>query len=448
MTNTLFLPELREMLAENNTAELDAFCTALHPARTAEFMEGLTVPESWEVLRHADAATRVQIFSYFEHPKQIEALSTMDRGEVARLIENLPGDDRVDLLREVKPQIVAELLPLVPLPIRREILRLQEYPKGTAGALMTPQYARLRESLTVREAIDAIGPQVADLETVYYLYVVDDEEHLRGLVSARKLIQALASPQTRISDLMDRAVVSVDVGDDQEEVAKKVARYDFLAIPVVDHEHHMLGIITHDDVIDVFREEAVEDALRLGGVQPLDGGYLQTRVLTLAWKRGVWLMLLFLAGLCTATALDGYQSVLLRVEWLVFFIPLVMSSGGNSGNQSATLIITGLSSGTLTVGDWMRILRRELSQGFVLGSFLGMVGYAAALVMGTPTLQALILPIALILVVCWGTTAGALLPLIFKKLGLDPAMMSNPAVASLTDIVGIVIYMTVALLWI
>jgi magnesium transporter len=443
--NTLYLPELREMLAENNMAELDVFCRALHPARTAEFMEGLTAREAWEVLRHAEEQARGEIFGYFERDKQVEIFETADRAEIGQLLANLPPDDRVDILASVRPEIVAELLPLIPVEERRNIQRLRGYPEGTAGAVMTTQFARLRENLTVRQAFEEVGRQVAELETAYYLYVVDDQDHLRGIVSVRKLILAMKTPELRVTDLMERAVVAVNVAEDQEEVARKVARYDFLAIPVVDDEAHMLGIITHDDIIDVVREEAVEDAQRLAAVAPLEHGYLETQLLTLVWKRGVWLMILFFAGLVAAKTLGNYHSTIEAVTWLVFFIPLVMSSGGNSGNQSATLIITGLSTGDIRIADWLRVIRREVAMGLMLGGGLGLIGYFAAVTLGTNWQEAVVLPVSLVLIVTWGTLAGSMLPLIFKRLGVDPALMSNPAVASLTDIVGIVIYMSVAL---
>ncbi|MEX0585665.1 MAG: CBS domain-containing protein, partial [Pirellulales bacterium] len=249
MTNTLYLPELREMLAENNAAELKEFCIALHPARTAEFMEGLSAAESWEVLRHTDPATRMEIFSYFAPEKQIESIQTIDRGEIVHLIADLPPDERVDILERVDPRIVDELLTMLPADERRDILRLRSYPERTAGAMMTTQFARLSAHLTVSQAVDELRRQAEELETVYYLYVVDEGDHLRGLVSLRQLV--LAKPSVLVNDLMERAVVSVDVTDDQEEVARKLARFDFLAIPVIDHEHHLVGIITHDDVIDV-----------------------------------------------------------------------------------------------------------------------------------------------------------------------------------------------------
>jgi magnesium transporter len=441
MTNTLYLPELREMLAEHNTAELQEFCTALHPARTAEFMEGLTAAESWEVLQHTDPDHREQIFQYLAPEKQVEIIELSDRGAIAQLIASLPHDERVDILRSVSPQVVEELLPLLPLADRRDILRLRSYPEGTAGARMTTEVVRLDEHVTVQQANEEIRRQANELAT-NYLYVVDEEDHLRGVVSLRSLF--LAPREAMIGDLMDRAVVAVHVGDDQEEVAHTLSHFDFQAIPVVDNERHLLGIVTFDDVIDVVRQEATEDAQRIGGVMPLQEGYLATPIRTLSWKRGVWLSVLFAGSLSTAFALNSFQGTLNDLGWLVLFIPLVISTGGNSGSQSATLVISALSTGDLHLADWARVVRRELISGLLLGSFLGCIGYGLALVMAPDRYSALVIPATLTIVVTAGTMVGATLPLLFRRLGLDPALMSTPFVASIVDIVGIVVYLGVA----
>jgi magnesium transporter len=447
LTNTLLLPELREMLAERNEAELREFCGALHPARTAEFMEGLASEETWAVLQFADDDTRVEIFGFFPEEKQVAMLETLDPSEMAGLVADSPPDDRVDLLDEVAPEVVDRIMPLLPVVERRDILRLSAYPEGTAGAAMTTEFARLSESLTVPQAFEELGQQAKELETIYYLFVVDEEEHLRGVVSARQLISAMGHPEVKLSELMERDVVSVDIDDDQEEVAQKVARYDLLAIPVVDDAHHMLGIITYDDVMDVMREEATEDAHRIAAIEPLEESYLKTSILTLTWKRAIWLVVLFFAALLTAKALQGYHGTMTMpaFTWLVWFIPLIISSGGNSGSQSATLVITALTTGDVTLSDWLRVVQRELYMGLLLGGFLGVIGFIAAFVILGNPLHAMVIPITIILVVLFGTLIGGLLPLLFRRLGLDPAMMSSPFVAGIIDIVGIVIYMNVAI---
>lgn len=434
------------MLDADNVAELQEFCEALHSARTAEFMEGLTAHETWQVLRHAESSTRVEIFGYLEKEKQIEIVTEQDRDQVASLLAELAADDRVDILAEIDDQVVNDLLPRLPAEERRDVQRLSQFPEGTAGAVMTTEIAKLKETLTVKEALEDVARQSEGLETIYYIYVVDDDDHLRGLVSARQLVTGLKNPNTTMVDLMETELVTVDVMEDQEEVAHKVAKLDLLAIPVVDDEHQLVGIITHDDVIDVVREEATEDAHRIAAVDPLDDSYIKTHILTLCWKRGIWLMILFAFALFTAFALQRYDTELSDWKWLVLFIPLIISSGGNSGSQSATLIITALSLNQITIADWRKIVWRELMMGLVLGGILALLGYLAVLPFCPSIFDGLVLPITILLVVISGTLFGAVLPLVFKRLGLDPAMMSNPFVAGIIDVVGIVIYMNVALM--
>lgn len=446
MINTLYLPELREMIAEGNAAEMREFCLALHPARTAEFMEGLTAAEAWEVLKHAELPVRQEIFSFFPHDRQEWIIENEHRDDVALLIAEMPPDDRVDLLQSIQPHVVDEVLALLPTDERRDILRLRAYPEGTAGAVMTTDFANLSESLTVQEALEELSRQAEELETVNYLYVVDDADRLQGVASIRQLFGALGQPQTRMGDLMKVHVISVRSIEDQEQVAKKVAYHNLLAIPVIDEDRRILGIITHDDIIDVFREEATEDAHRIAGLAPLEESYLRTNILTLTWKRGVWLTVLFMAALLTAFVLRHYEEGLAVSTWLVLFIPLVISSGGNSGNQTATLIITALATGDVKLKDWATVVRRELVMGLILGGILAACGLLAAFLIEDSNLtHALIVGITLILVVLTGTVCGATLPLLFRKLGLDPALMSNPFVAGIVDILGIVIYMNVAL---
>ena len=447
MVNTLFLPELREMLAEQNGSELHEFCHALHPSRTADFMDGLTAEESWQVLRHADLDSRVQIFEYFQHDLQKEIFETQDRDEVAALISQIASDERVDILAGVDDSIVDDLLHRLPVEERRDILRLSQYPEGTAGAVMATEFVRLPENLSIREAIGEISRQSENYETIYYLYVIDVENHLRGVVSARQLLTGMRHPDTKISDIMETALTVVDVMDDEDKVVNKFAKMDLLAIPVVDQERHMVGIITHDDVIDVVRESADEDALRAVGVEPLEDTYLKTSVLLLSWKRGIWLAIMFFCSLLTATALKNYNHQLEVWAWLIPFLPLIISSGGNSGSQSATLVITGLSRGHVSLADWWKVAWRELSMGLVLGLMLSVLGLVTTPLFGIHEIQKIIVvPVTLVVVVVCGTVFGSLLPLLFKRLGLDPAMMSIPVVAGIMDIMGIMIYMNMALL--
>lgn len=446
MINTLYLPELREMLADNNAGELSEFCIALHPARTAEFMEGLTATEAWRVLQHADDETRSEIFSFFDHDKQVEIIESQPRGEIAKLLASLPADDRVDMLQGTETNIVGELLPLMPVDERRDIQRLLVYPEGTAGAVMTTDFAAFSQNQTIRQALEELNQQVEDLETINYIYIVDDSDHLRGLVSFRRMLSSIIrKPDTKLGELMDTDLLTVGVLDDQEEVARKVAKYDLLAIPVIDQDRRMVGIVTHDDVIDVVREEATEDAHRIAAMDPLDVSYLRTNLWTLSWKRGVWLAVLFVGSMLTAFALQHYQAPMDKIGWLIVFIPMLISSGGNCGNQSATLIITAINHGDVKFGDWRRVVLREAVMGLMLGAGLGLIGFIIALVIRQSLHEAIIIPITLLLVILASTVIGSILPLLFKRAGLDPALMSNPFVAGIMDILGIVIYLNVAL---
>ncbi len=446
MVNTLYLPELREMLADGDGLGLREFGEVLHPARAAEFMAGLSPAEAWQVLQAVDVSRRTEIFGYLEEPMRISIVETVDPAQITPLVADLAADDRVDLVNEVNPEVVEQMMLLLPTDERRELERLMTYPEGTAGAVMTTEVARLSEWLTVREALEEISRQAEGLETVYYNYIIDEHNHLRGLISARQLVTHFRQPNMPISELMHRNVVTVLATDDQESVAEKVANYDFLAIPVVDDEQHLLGIVTHDDIIDVLREEATEDAHMAAGVKPLDDGYLETHWATLAWKRGVWLAILFIAGYATVLALSSYNENLMAVAWLGWFVPLVISSGGNSGSQSATLVITALTNGEVHVEDWLKIARRELVMGLCLGSLLAVGGYIGVRLMApeVSAVDALVVPMTQLLVVLFGTLIGGLLPLLFRRLGLDPALMSNPFVTGIIDVSGILIYMNVA----
>ncbi|MEM9646459.1 MAG: magnesium transporter [Planctomycetota bacterium] len=444
MTNTLFLPELREMLAEQNEQELQEFCVTLNPGRTAEFMEGLTDSEAWAVLQHTDPERRAEIFQYFEESRQLTMLEMNPPDQVAELIEELADDDRVDLLQELHDSSVDQILPLLPTEDRRNIQRLRSYEEGTAGSLMTTEVAKLEEKFTVQEALSELSRQAGELETIYYLYVVDDENYLRGIVSTRQLVSSLGTPGRTLGEMMESDVVVAAVHEDQESVAEKVERFNLLAIPVVDDGRQLVGIITHDDVIDVVREELTEDAQRIAAVAPLEDDFLRIGLITLSWKRGIWLTILFFAALLTAFALRQYEEELERFVWLVLFIPLIISSGGNSGSQSATLVITAMTGGQVQFSDWGRVLRREILVSLMLGGFLSVFGYLVAIFIAPTPVDALVIPLTLLSVILCGCMCGVTLPILFKRIGLDPALMSNPFVAGIVDILGIVIYFNVA----
>lgn len=446
--NTLLLPELREMLAENNIDEMKEFGSALHPASVADFLVGLTPGEIWAILRNIDPATRADIFSYFDEDLQVKIFESAPRGEIAEFIEYLPSDDRVDILDEVEEKVVDELMPLIAAEDRQDIKRLSAYPEGTCGAEMSTDFLALRDDMTFRQALDEISRQSRSLETIYYLYVVDSNGKLVGLVSAKELLRHISRPETPLRDFMKTDLITVNADDDREDAVKIVAKYDFIAVPVVDEQGKMLGIITHDDVLDTIVEEMAENAHLSAAVTPLADPYLTTGLWTLARKRFMWLAILLFGAVTTALILNGFDEVSHKIVWLVAFLPMIVSTGGNTGGQSATLVITALATGEITLSDWWRIVHREILMGILLGLAMGVCGLInALLIMGGKVgiSELMIVPAAVFFVVFASNMTGAILPLIFQRLGWDPALMSNPFVAGISDTLGTFIYMALAL---
>jgi magnesium transporter len=440
--NPILIPELRVMLAEGDTSGLREVAQELHPATVAEFTEGLDNREIWQVLDAVPVELQAEIFPYYPLGRQVELIEMADRAHIGPLLEWMAADNRDDLLRELDPEFVEDILPLVAKAERHDIRMLLSCTEGSAGSLMTTEYASLPADITAGEAITRLRSQAPDSESIYYIYVLDAERKLVGFVSLRDLI--LAKPTALVSDLMQRDVISVRVDDPSEAAIEKLARFDFLAVPVVDDHNRLVGIVTHDDVLDAIREEATEDAQMSGAVAPLSDGYLETALVSMTWKRGVWLAILFATAILTAMVLAKWEPAEPQL-WLVAFIPLVIASGGNSGNQSASLVITALSSGDCKLSDWKRVFHREVAMGLLLGGLLAVPGYLLALVYAPSPIEALIIPATILTVVLIGSLVGSLLPLLFRSIGLDPALMSNPFVSAIVDIVGILVYMGLAM---
>jgi len=407
----------------------------------ADFSEGLGDGELWQLLDCLPVERQAEIFPYFSMPRQVELVKAADRAHLGPLIEWMAPDNRDDLLRELDPELVEEILPLVAKAERHDIRMLLSCPENSAGALMTTEYASLPADITAGEAVARLRSQAPDSESIYYIYVLDADRRLVGFISLRDLI--LARPNALVGDLMQQDPISVGIEEPRDEVVQKLARYDFLAIPVVDDQNRLVGIVTHDDVLDAVRQDATDEAQRAAAISPLGESYLDAGLVTMTWKRGVWLTILF--GTAAVTAMVLARNPIAH-PWLVAFIPLVIASGGNSGNQSATLVITALSSGDCRLSDWPRILRREVVLGLLLGGLLAVPGFLLALFYAPSALQALVIPLTIMGVVMLGTLVGSVLPLVFRSLGLDPALMSNPFVSAIVDVVGIVIYMAIAVL--
>ena len=439
MMNSLIGPDLRLMLEENDADGLRAFCEELHPAATAEVLADLDDEVVWRVLSHCRLPRQVEIFEFLSVHRQVELVDAIGKERLSRLVGEMSSDDRADLLQRLDPVRVESLLPLMAQADRADVRRLLSYAEDSAGSIMTTEYASLPEDLTVAEALQALRKQAPDAETLYYVYVLGPDRRLDGFVSLRDLV--LARPDRRVGDVMRRDVISARVDDDQEEVAATVMRYDFLALPVVDEQNRLVGIVTHDDAMDIVREEAEEDVLRMGGVEPLADSYAETGVLELAWKRGKWLIFLSLVALATAQVLQRYESVSEEYVWLVLFLPLVLASGGNAGSQSAALIIRAIALGEESgAGPW-KLAGRELLVGGTLGALLAVIGFFSGyLWFQLGAAESAMVAATVLVVVVMGTVCGSLLPLASKKLGADPALMSTPLITAVMDVTGVVLY--------
>ncbi len=452
MYKSLLQPDLQLALRDNDAAGLAAFCQALHPAEFAEVVEDMDAAAIWQALQQADIEHQAEIFPYFTLAEQEHLVEVIDRQSLSKIIEEMASDDRADLLGRMDQEHIDALLPLIAQAERNDILKLLSYPEDSAGSLVTTEYASLPADITAGEAINRLRLQAPSRETIYYIYIVDDQRRLQGLLSLAKLIQA--KPQTRLADLMTRDVIKVRVTDDRETVANEILRLTFLAMPVVDEEDRLVGIITYDDAASVLQEEATEDAYRLAAVSPLEDSYLDTPVLTLAWKRGVWLLILLVAAFLTATILQFFQPRLAEdvaadvaaTAWMVMFMPMVLASGGNAGSQSATLVIRMLAmeeSRGQSQNLFARVLKRELKLGVMLGITVGTLGWVVAHAL-VPAEQANVVGLTVFLVVGFGAVVGAMLPLLLDRCGADPALMSNPLISALSDGVGVVIYYQIA----
>ena len=447
--NPILLPELREMLAAGDLEGIETVLRELHPATIAEFTEGLDPAETWALLQFAPAERQAEVFTYYSMPKQIELVESGDLDHVSTLLDAMPPDDRADLMQGLDESLVEQLLPKMGKEERHDVRMLMAYPDDSAGSVMTTDFAWLPEDVTVSEAIPLLRQQAADSETIYYVYVIDKEHRLVGIISLRDLI--LARPDAQVRDIMKRDPVFARVTDDREEVARQLARYNFLALPIVDEQHRLVGIVTHDDVIDVVIEEATEDALRMGAVGAMVESFLDAPF-TVVWrKRAVWLSLLFVAELMTFGAMAYFEKALAAITALSFFVPLCISTGGNSGAQAATLITRAMALDQVRPGDWWRVIRHEVVMGLVLGLTLGSIAFLQVILTPDRILRydpawklGIVVGISVTFICLWGTLVGSLLPLGFQKLGFDPGYASSPFVATLVDVTGIVIYFSVA----
>jgi magnesium transporter len=404
--------------------------------------------EGFKLLAQADAD---DFFLSLNARDQAELLLALPEGERRLWMRLLAPDDAVDVIQAAPQEAHTGLLVLLDDTTRTEVTALLSYAEDAAGGLMNPRYARVRPEMGVDEAISYLRRQARErLETIYYAYVLDPQQHLLGVVSFRELF---AAPEhKKIQEIMHTDVVAVSEELDQEAVSQLFAQHDLIALPVVDAAGRMKGIVTVDDIVDVVQEEATEDIQKIGGMEALDGPYLQIGFTHMVRKRAGWLSALFLGEMLTATAMGYYEHAIERAVVLALFIPLIISSGGNSGSQASTLVIRAMALDEVRLRDWWRVVRREVATGLVLGTILGMIGLLRILLWPTRSqvygehylLVGLTVAVSLIGVVLFGTIAGSMLPFILRRLGFDPASASAPFVATLVDVSGLVIYFTVA----
>ena len=433
--------EIREFLNDQNISDVAALIS--------EFPE-----YEHQIVGNMSVHRAAKVFKILDLPTQKNIIQELSPFKTAELLNELPADDRTSFLEELNSEVVKELIKLLDPEERKITLSLLGYPEGSVGRLMTPDYIAVRVDWTVEEVIQHIRDVGKDSETIEVIYVVNDKGEFIDDIRIREII--LANPSKAVGDIIDDRFITLNVNDHQEVANQTFKMNNRVALPVVDDKNILLGIVTIDDVLWVANEEFSEDMQKIGGTEALDEPYLEMPLLKLFKKRVVWLIVLFLGELLTATAMKYFEDEIAKAVVLVLFVPLIISSGGNSGSQASTLIIQAMAVGELTIADWWRVLRREIIQGLLLGSILGLIGFIRIVVWSSlfPELYgvhyimiALTVGISLLGVVLWGTLSGSMFPLLLKKLGADPAVSSAPFVATLVDVTGLVIYFSLAFIF-
>ena len=439
----LLAPDILALLDES-PGDVAAETEELHPANLADVAEALPRDRLVQLMRALPADRAADVLEYLDEELRAELLEALSTRQAAELMARMTPDDRADALEDLEEERADEILAEISSEARGETERLLAYETDTAGGLMTTEFISVSEDLSVDAALESVraSARAGRKEAMYAIYAVDVSGKLRGVFSLRELLAA--PPGTRVADIAWEDIVSAPATADREEVARLTSKYDLVAVPVVDQQGRLLGVVTVDDVIDAIVEEQTEEVQRLGAVEPLEAPYFQTGFWSITRKRAGWLVLLFFAELLTATAMAQYEATLASALALVFFVPLIISSGGNSGSQSATLITRALAVGDVELRDAFRVITREGLQGVALGAFLGLLGLVRVMIGGDPTSMALVVGVTLLAVVVTGTLVGAALPLVFTRFGFDPAIASSPFVASFVDVAGIVIYFSVA----
>jgi magnesium transporter len=452
MIEKLVLPEVRELLAAGDLKTLGEVLSGWPAADLAGIVVALGEAEQTQVFLALRGRVAAETFEYLDLAVQERLLATFDDAKAAAILNEMAPDDRTALLEELPSATAERLLALLSPEERNVAVSLLQYAPDSVGRLMTPDFVAVRKEWTIRHVLDHVRTHGKDSETLNVVYVVDPQGTLLDDIRIRSVL--LAPLHTHVGDIMDGKYVALTVTDDKASAVEAFRKYDRTALPVVDARNKLVGIVTVDDVLDVAEEEATREIQRFGGVEALDEPYLATPLGAMVRKRASWLVILFLSEMLTATAMGFFEKEIARAVVLALFVPLIISSGGNSGSQAATLIIRALALGEVKAKDWWRVMRREVASGLMLGSILGAIGFLRIAVWSAFSnlygphwiLIGLTVGLSLLGIVLWGSLSGSMLPLVLHRLGFDPAASSAPFVATLVDVTGLIIYFSVAIL--
>lgn len=438
----LIIPEIKELLSQNRKDELKNLFYEYEPVEVAEALREFTLKDRVILFSLCDIDFAADVFEKMDKDDQLNLLGAIDERRKSDILDELAPDERVDLFEEMPEEMVARFLAIMEKEEARDARELLKYDPSTAGGRMTTDFARVQEGINVEETLDNLRKTAKDLEMVYYVYVLDKDNKLVGVVSLKDLI--LAEPKERINKVMHTKLIIIPVDMDQETAAKEIAKYDFMALPVVDNGK-MKGIITVDDVIDVIREENTEDMYKFGAAGKHIGNYISSTPFSIAKHRMTWLLILVVAGFFSGIIMEKFSFALKNMVALAFFIPLLMDTGGNAGTQAASVVVRGLATGEVRLGDIWRVVKKEFLVGILVGTVLGILALLRALILQRSSLLGLSVGLSMIAAVTVATCVGSILPIIFQKLGIDPAVASGPLVTTVVDISSLLIYFGIAM---
>ncbi|MFM7591473.1 MAG: magnesium transporter [Isosphaeraceae bacterium] len=450
MRNPLLIPDLQEIIRDGQADSLAEFFADYQPARIAEMMGDFAPAEQMAILEQIEPKERGEVFSYLDLETQVHLAETLPDEMIASVLQVMPHDDRARLAFQLEEEKVDSLLREMAQAERDDIRRLLSYEPGSAGAVMTTDYAALPPQISVREAIARLRQEAPHKETIDYAYIIDAHRKPLGFVSLKQLI--LARPAARLEEIMNRDVIYGRVEEDQSDVAQKIEKYDLYALPIVDDRDHMVGIVTHDDAMDILRQEQGESILAFGGVsaptaEQADYDYWRTGIGSSVRRRLTWLLPLFLSGTLTGWVLESFKWVDVMIPSLAVFVPLLIGTGGNAGSQAVGTIIRALALGEVQFADAMRVLFREWLTGVLLGLLLGSLGFLFAwLGLGMPPPFGIVIGLTVMGICVWANIVGSMVPLIATRLGIDPAVVSAPLISTLVDVTGLIIYYFIAIM--